>query len=102
MTPKELLTAAANAFESGELPWTQGCAARDKYGIRCKEDNPNAVSFCMVGALRKLEPNFWTRTDAYDAIRKVIGMHPSSFNDTVGREVYTVVWALRKAAASLS
>lgn len=38
---------------SFEDKWTKGSDARNKWGHRCKPDDPGAISFCLYGAIVK-------------------------------------------------
>lgn len=65
--------------------WTQDTWAKDAAGNKCRENSPDAVCYCLVGAIRRCTdgPDY---EDAYIAIRKCLGACSNSclveFNDT--------------------
>ena len=50
MINKEILRRARSYIENG---WTQSCCARDKNGNSVMYRNQEAVSFCLIGSIRR-------------------------------------------------
>ncbi len=90
-------------FANEPSKWTQGCKARDRYGIPTGVHQDDAVQFCLLGALRKVyaeHKNFceictqfreknpqidWSEQVLYD------------WNDDKDRKVEEVIDALKRA-----
>lgn len=86
MKPSELL--------SDESKWCQGSAAQDANGVWIMADWPEAVKWCMLGAVCRCNPtNYYTDKQALAAhlgCNDVIG-----WNDADGRTYAEVIAALR-------
>lgn len=83
--------------------WTQEVPARDRFGVPCGANSPNAVQFCVLGALDRSLLSPW-RDGCNDILRaekllfRVVGSHVAFWNDRHVRTQAEVVAALRKAA----
>ena len=58
MTNKEVLISARGFIEKG---WTQGAGARDKYECHVSAKDPDARSWCALGALDAVNPDGYIR-----------------------------------------
>jgi hypothetical protein len=79
-----------------ERGWCQGWFAKDARGNNCMEYRPEAVCWCMGGALFKVGA-----PDAVDLLRRVIGGDwdgIADFNDAPGRTQAEVIDAFKRAA----
>jgi hypothetical protein len=92
------LNAAADTIERG---WCQGTYARDAAGNRIRHDAPEAVSFCVRGAVHR---QFELMSDP-DKVAAFGFLHASSgiedlvpWNDDPSRTKAEVVGLLRNAA----
>lgn len=107
MRKSELYDRAADAFESGEIQWTQCAGAKLSDGRNVLVTHPDATHFCMGGAvLRELVDivgwevaadtmvDFWT----YMNLATDMEMQFAKWNDQDSRTVGEVVDALRFAA----
>lgn len=89
------------AVELREHPerWTQGCNARDKYGMDALIRDPDATAWCAVGLTHK----HLTEEEldvAWDVLCRAMRTdNIPSFNDEEGRTAAEVADAFDKAAA---
>lgn len=104
MKTSELLTCAADLLEKPGA-WCQGAMARDVRGESVSPTDPDAVCFCLVGAIRKCENNI-TLSEylVKEYIKPAVHQHwkyqmATGFNDSRKRTQQQVVGILRKAAA---
>ena len=97
-TPAELLTEARALIAKG---WCQGASARDVHGIPADFWGQKAVTFCMSGALCRME-NFIF--DAHRTSRNILYSvievnNLATWNDREGRTQEEVLAAFDKAIA---
>lgn len=93
----EVLSAAAALIEPDGC-WTQGAASRDASGGMGAAAN-KAVCWCLFGAISRVAGvRTWLETDAFEAVRQVVGDAFIPWNDAPDRKQAEVVAALRKAA----
>ena len=45
-------------FLTDETQWTRGAFARKKNGVSCSSLDPEAISWCLSGLVRKVYPEF--------------------------------------------
>jgi hypothetical protein len=89
--PSEVLSRAADLIEP-EGAWTQGSYGRTADGSSVYYDDPNAVCFCLRGALRRVDPTgSWMEYAANHRLS-------AAWNDAFGRTQAEVVSALRQAS----
>lgn len=69
--------------------WTQGAFARDKFGNSVNSDDPEAISWCIVGACSIAKAQ-----DGWIKLGFNLGKPPMKFNDTPGRTQEEVIAAL--------
>ena len=96
MRPSELLAQPG--------AWTQGWPARKANGRLCMARNPEAVQWCIVGALRKTNSAqfilgaFWSMPPTLRTALHARGYHSlSRYNDAPGRTQDEVVALLIEA-----
>ena len=86
MTPREILIAARKLIEPPDR-WTRGSLARNAEGYWVGIHSPNAVCWCMEGAV--LLSSNSTNTDdvlvALKLLEKASGVFPSAYNDAPDR-----------------
>lgn len=78
MKDSDILRAAKELINTPER-WTKGCLARTQQGDPTIVDDPDAVCFCMLGALAKVSQgqNHYTGEILYEELEEPI----SNFND---------------------
>ena len=94
----------ARALLARPKGWTRKSNARDAKGKAVNLDAPDAVSFCMTGAMRHVTPDFGSSLeyrDAFAAIQDTLvpterDPYPVAWNDARGRKK-TEVLAVMKA-----
>ncbi len=70
---------------SDPTKWTQGESARDEHGNKCSALEPQAVCFCLLGAMNRCYPG-QTFTEAYNKLAKnVPNGDIADWNDDVMR-----------------
>ena len=100
MTAAEILDSAADLL-SEEGRWCQGAAALTKEGRFCRPEDPEAASWCALGAIRRVSD-----VDIFDPVpanalaflRDQTSFYLPSWNDVPERTREEVVAALRRAA----
>jgi hypothetical protein len=55
-----------------EALWTQGSAARDRWGEPCPPSSPMAAKFCILGAIHRIYHNPEDRIDAARRVKDAI------------------------------
>lgn len=71
---KETLIAARDLIKD-EARWARGWYARDETGANVEADNPKAVAWCAMGALKKVDGPFeW---NAVNALATVCSKRPN-------------------------
>jgi hypothetical protein len=55
-----------------ETKWTQNCNARDKDETPINPNSPEAVCFCLIGAIHVCYPDPQDHNDVYDKIQNQI------------------------------
>lgn len=67
-----------------EKRWTQGEFAKTASGQGCVPHNPNAVCFCLWGAMTRVYQSRDAHDKAVEKLQAVIGRHQriAQFNDT--------------------
>jgi len=100
-THADILTAAADLLEKPGA-WTQGCFARDQSGKPSAPRDPDAVCYCMAGAIYSIVGTN-SRGDALIDVlstraRRQGFRHIAHWNDKENRTQAEVVSALRAAA----
>ena len=104
---RRLLRGAANVLRRNK--WIRGHLAMNEYNQIVGSQNPAAVQFCAVGALKNAAkyPNealsyTGTRQTAYGkaikALETVVGRDVAVFNDSVAKSKEEVIEAMLKAA----
>lgn len=79
MTPKQILSAAADLLES--KGWTKKASARDKNGMPCLVKSPLATSYCALGAIYVISGNrFIECLEALNTLHAEVG-DISTWND---------------------
>jgi hypothetical protein len=100
----DVLDRAADLIEP-EGAWTQGDIARTAQGQATRPESPDAVCWCAMGALMKVDGGYpYKAIEAVEAIiRKPRGLPPlrrlAWFNDNKRRTQAEVVAKIREAAA---
>lgn len=70
---------------SDESKWTQHSFAREKCGLPTLTDDPEAETYCLVGAIRKCY-DFVRQKDIVDLIQKELNGPILSWNDNPKRK----------------
>jgi len=91
MKVSELLKQAKSLIEDEEH-WCCGLPAKDKAGNLCFAESPEAVSWCSVGALWKINPPSRIENGAYALLRKHMGMNIDNFNDSYTHKEVMKAW----------
>jgi hypothetical protein len=65
------------------------------------ENDPNAVCWCLVGALRAVSGDPDAYEEAYEAVAQYLNKSPAGWNDAPGRTQAEVIAVLRYAAAAI-
>lgn len=95
MMISEVLDKAADLIEPPRK-WTKSAFARDSQGNPCSPYGTEAVSFCVLGAIRQVAgPTTWLHGENF--VADTLNELPSVFNDS--RTQPEVVSALREIAA---
>lgn len=99
----KVLRAAARIVNKG---WTQGTFARDAQNRYVEYDSPEAVKFCMSGALSRAALELKVSCDYDGAVRAIRSSSPirrglPGYNDDVSRTKTQVSRALHRAARYL-
>jgi hypothetical protein len=81
--------------------WTRGCSARDALGLMIRAESPDAIAFCMAGAIYAVSPS----TNAYLLARMALivvtkTVNVSSWNDNPGRTHAEVIAVYDAAIAA--
>jgi len=82
--------------------WTQGFFARDKFNNPVNSNNPGAVKFCLVGAMRICYPDLEKRQDALDKLTRALPRRYKRsgvvlFNDARTRKFSDIQRLVRRA-----
>jgi hypothetical protein len=105
MTPQEVLTKAAELLEANPTAWTQKWLARNAEGNNTSPRNPNACSWCALGAIAKVQ-NLPDAPQLYNPAAKLLasylGISIVDWNDNPVRTRGEVAHALRSAAKSVT
>ena len=107
MKPSEVLSSAALLLEKSE--WLRGRWAKDAEGHDCDPSDPQAIGFCLLGALQAtcgIDRRVSSNVGDWDNYGKAHGyvsdiaspQHPAVFNDQVAKDKRQVVRVLRKAS----
>jgi hypothetical protein len=98
MSPSDVLNQAADLIE--RTGWCQGAYGRDEYGLEQGASSVSCISFCALGALRRISGNqFDARVGACKRLRRLIGGGSiDKWNDASGRTKKEVIATLRRAA----
>jgi len=92
------LQALRDLFSLGPERFTTGAFARDADGKPCGPNDERAVCWCLVGAIRKVTPEWRPGTDLYRLMRDELGLENiSAWSDANG---YDAVMKLIERAAS--
>jgi hypothetical protein len=101
MTPQTILIKAAELLESNPTAWTQRRLARTAEGNVTSPRNPNACSWCALGAIAKVQ-NLSEASQMYDPAAKLLASHlcctVAYWNDAPERTREQVIEKLRDAA----
>jgi hypothetical protein len=101
MTPQEVLIKAAELLESSPTAWTQDWLARNTDGNTTSPRNPNACSWCAMGAIAKVQ-NKPDASQTYDPASRLLashlGVNIADWNDNHLRTREEVIAAMREAA----
>jgi hypothetical protein len=81
---------------SDSSKWTQGASARDARGYSLDPREPNAVCWCITGALCVCYKDFNERTNKVKTLNDVLKSRAPYWNDTPGRTYDEVVTLLRE------
>jgi hypothetical protein len=99
-TVPEVLMEAAKLVRRG---WCKGWFARTRNGSKCDHDDPLAVSWCVMGALKKATnypQNHDLIFDAQAKLQIAISPHPILlFNDQEAKTAEEVAQKLEEAAS---
>lgn len=75
--------AKVKALLSSPDRWTRGCLARDSEGEPTNLFGPDAVCWCLVGAIRKVEPDLIKNLFAVRKLKALLGgREVVDFNDS--------------------
>lgn len=98
-TVSEILFAAAELIEP-EGAWTQGTVARNALGEDVEGDAPDAVCFCLIGAIGKATDHHYDAAKpVYELLETLVGDGwIDLWNDAPERTQAEVVAKLREAA----
>lgn len=107
MTEQEVLLAAADLLEQPGA-WTQCSNARNRYGNAVPSNSPEAVGWCLLGAICKVSDTLAVRDRAYAMVGLYMDKHnyigyigsfsTVDYNDHPDRMQAEVVAVLRGAA----
>lgn len=107
MNPLEIVKAAKTKLANPKA-WIKGSLARDKSGRQVNPVSPDAVCWCLIGAMHSVNTGSPSGcvvgTEAYDAIRVSTPNHwpwLQEFNDCEGTTHADVIETLDRAIASL-
>lgn len=100
MNVADILERAADLIEP-EGAWTQGAFAVSATGERLNEQAPEAVCWCVAGAISRAAGSFYSggASAARDHLRAIIQDTLPHWNDAPERTQAEVVSKLREAAA---
>ena len=84
MTPIEVIGEAAKLIED-KRRWTHGALARDARGSRVEASDPQAVRWCVAGALEKVTSSWSEQERAEELLTESVGQGVTFINDTWGR-----------------
>jgi hypothetical protein len=101
MTPKEVLTKAADLLESSPNAWIQNRIALDHTGWEVRANSPIACQWCALGAIAKVQGLDSTE---YSTAASLLAIHlkcgsVANWNDSPFRTREQVIAALRGATA---
>ncbi len=65
--------------------WTQGAFARTADGDEKDHTDKDAVSFCLLGAIRKCYPSLYQRVDVLAKVRTILPDGMTIWNDADNR-----------------
>lgn len=106
MKAKEILIEAANLLES--KGWTQQASARDSNGDDVSYYDEEAVCYCILGALDKVNNQPVARAGldsegnkAYTHLKATIGGMIAQWNDQEGQTKENVIKTIREAAETI-
>jgi hypothetical protein len=103
MTPQAVLIKAAALLESSPTAWTQRWLARNAEGNNTSPRNPNACSWCALGAIAKVQ-NLPDAPQEYNPAAMLLAYHLKvnivDWNDNPLRTRADVIKGLREAAAA--
>jgi hypothetical protein len=101
MTPQDVLIKAAKLLEANPTAWIQKYVARSKGGWPEKANNPNACSWCALGAIAKVQ-NLPDAPQEHNPAAKLLASHLGvnivEWNDHTLRTREEVIEGLRSAA----
>ena len=102
MNAQQLAASLADFYAEDPNRWTQNDEARDANGYACSARNPDAVQWCVSGAVDKLYPVFREHEAWMEMRRLMPGGSVVCFNDAPNRTVEEVIAQLRKIATEAS
>ena len=102
----DLLKRVAEFFREDPKRWTQGNAARDRFGVAVSERDETAVCWCAIGVVWRLQdsPQFAVAEAALKRLRRAIRSDNSesvsvgAWNDYSWRSIEEVIAIFEKAA----
>ncbi len=93
-TTKEILVEARGYIAQG---WTQGAYARDAHDLPRDGAHPDAVCWCMYGALHRAEGPELYRPDVRDLLSEIVREPLDEWNDDEDRKHAEVLAAFDRA-----
>ena len=96
-TTREILAAAADLLDRPG-GWTQFAFARDAAGNEVYPKDPNASSFDVVGAIKRVSPSFTVADEVIEMIPYIDGKPLSRWNDDTSRTQDEVARKVREIA----
>ena len=96
-TTREILDAAADLLDRPG-GWTQFAFARDAAGNEVYPKDPNASSFDVVGAIKRVSPSFTIADEVIEMIPYIDGKPLSRWNDDTSRTQSEVADKIREIA----
>ena len=96
-TTKEILDAAADLIDQPGR-WTQFAFARDAAGNEVNPKDPKAVSFDVIGAIKRVSPSFTIGDEVIEMIPYIDGKPLSRWNDDTARTQSEVADKIRDIA----
>lgn len=90
-TPQAIAADIAREYREDATRWTQGDWSRDRDGNGRGSNSPDAVCWCLRGAIMKRKPDVLLATRTYLTFDAALG-HTRDPNDPEDTHLYFVAW----------